>query len=47
MRNRSRSSSRAVLVLLHYVMGPAPMELQFWPGAIFAMTLYILPPQAP
>jgi len=68
-----------VLVLLSYVMGPAPMELQFWPGsivmmlvaaltaslvtnsgrsawfvgvlvltvyAIFAMTLYLLPPAA-
>ncbi len=68
-----------VLALLSYVMGPAPMDLQFWPGAvvmmliatmtvslitstgrsawfvgvvvlgvyiIFAMTLYLLPPQA-
>lgn len=68
-----------VLVLLSYVLGPAPMSLQFWPGAvvmmmiatltaslvttsgssawfvgvlvlmvylIFAMTLYLLPPQA-
>jgi len=68
-----------VLVLLSYVMGPAPMNLQFWPGAvvmmliatmtaalvtnsgrstwfvgvlvvmvyaIFAMTLYLLPPRA-
>jgi len=67
-----------VLVLLSYVMGPAPMALDFWPGAvsmmliatltatlvtnsgrsawfvgvlllmvylIFAMTLYVLPPQ--
>ena len=67
-----------VLVLLSYLMGPAPMNLQFWPGAvvtmmiatitassvtnagrstwfvgvlvlmvylIFAMTLYLLPPQ--
>src|SRR5258708_4649334 len=67
-----------VLVLLSYVIGPAPMTLQFWPGAvvmmliaamtaslvtnsgrsawfvgvlllmvylIFAMTLYLLPPQ--
>ena len=66
-----------VLVLLSYVMGPAPMDLRFWPGAvvmtlfatltaalvtnsgrsawfvgvlvltvylIFAMTLYLLPP---
>ncbi len=67
-----------VLVLLSYFIGPAPMDLQFWPGAvvmiliatitatlvtnggqsawytgvlvlmvylIFAMTLYLLPPQ--
>jgi len=67
-----------MLVLLSYVIGPAPMNLQFWPGAIammliatmtaslivnsgrsawfvgvliinvylvFAMTLYLLPPQ--
>jgi Ca2+:H+ antiporter len=67
-----------ILVLLSYVLGPAPMNLQFWPGAvammliatvtvslvtnggrsawfvgvlllnvylIFAMTLYLLPPQ--
>jgi Ca2+:H+ antiporter len=67
-----------VLVLVSYVVGPAPMNLQFWPGAIammliatvtaslvtnsgrsawfvgvlvvnvylvFAMTLYLLPPQ--
>lgn len=67
-----------VLVLLSHVMGPAPMDLRFWPGAvvmvlistataflvtstgrsawfvgvlvlmvylIFAMTLYLLPPQ--
>jgi len=69
-----------LLVLLSYFLGPAPMDLQFWPGAvvmiliamliaslvtntgrsawfvgvlllmvysIFAMTLYMLPPQAP
>ena len=68
-----------LLVLLSYVIGPAPMDLQFWPGAvvmilvaavtvplvtnngrsawfvgallvmvylIFAMTLYLLPPQS-
>jgi Ca2+:H+ antiporter len=68
-----------VLVLLSYLIGPAPMDLQFWPGAVamvliatltalfvtnsgrsawfvgvlvlmvylvFAMTLYLLPPQA-
>jgi Ca2+:H+ antiporter len=67
-----------VLVLLSYVIGPAPMDLQFWPGAVvmvfvstlvaafitsggrsawfvgvllvfvyavFAITLYMLPPQ--
>jgi len=69
-----------VLVLASYFIGPAPMDLQFWPGAvvmiliatltatlvtnggrsawfvgvlllmvylIFAMTLYMLPPQGP
>jgi Ca2+:H+ antiporter len=69
-----------VLVLLSYVVGPTPMDLQLWPGAVvmmfvatlcaafitvggrsawfvgvlllmvylvFAMTLYLLPPQAP
>jgi len=69
-----------VLVLLSYVIGPTPMDLQFWPGAvvmviistltvslltssgrsawfvgvlvlavymIFAVTLYLLPPQSP
>lgn len=69
-----------VLVLVSYVIGPMPMDLQFWPGAVvmvlvatltaafitvggrsawfvgvlllmvylvFAMTLYLLPPQAP
>ena len=68
-----------VLVLLSYVLGPQPMDLQFWPGAVvmmliatmaaalvtssgrstwfvgvfvlmvylvFAMTLFLLPPQA-
>jgi Ca2+:H+ antiporter len=68
-----------VLVLLSYVVGPMPMDLQFWPGAVvmvfvatlvaafitssgrsawfvgallilvygvFAVTLYVLPPQA-
>ena len=68
-----------VLVLLSYVLGPTPMDLQFWPGAVamvfaatlvaafitsggrsawfigvllllvyavFAITLYLLPPQA-
>jgi Ca2+:H+ antiporter len=69
-----------VLVLASYVIGPSPMDLQFWPGAIvmmliatltaslvtnsgrsawfvgvlllmvyavFAMTLYLLPPRTP
>src|SRR5436189_3253833 len=69
-----------VLVLLSYVLGPTPMNLQFWPGAVvtilvatlvaafitsggrsawfvgvllifvyavFAITLYLLPPQVP
>lgn len=69
-----------VLVLLSYVLGPTPMDLQFWPGAvvmmliatttaclvtnagrstwfvgvlvtavyaIFAMSLYLLPPRTP
>jgi Ca2+:H+ antiporter len=69
-----------VLVLLSYVIGPTPMNIQFWPGAvvmillatltaamvtnsgrsawfigtlalmvyaIFAMTLYLLPPRSP
>jgi Ca2+:H+ antiporter len=69
-----------VLVLLSYVIGPTPMSIQFWPGAvvmilistltaamvtnggrsawfigalallvyaIFAMTLYLLPPRTP
>jgi Ca2+:H+ antiporter len=68
-----------VLVLVSYFIGPTPMELEFWPGAvvmiliatlttsvvtnsgrsawfvgvlmlmvylIFAMTLYLLPPQS-
>jgi Ca2+:H+ antiporter len=26
-----------VLVLLSYVIGPAPMDLQFWPGAVIMM----------
>jgi Ca2+:H+ antiporter len=28
-----------VLVLLSYVVGPAPMDLQFWPGAVVMMLL--------
>jgi Ca2+:H+ antiporter len=69
-----------VLVLLSYVVGPAPMTLEFWPGAvvmvliatltatlvtnggrsawfvgtlvlmvyaIFAMTLFLMPPRVP
>ena len=26
-----------VLVLLSYVVGPSPMSLQFWPGAVVMM----------
>src|SRR6185503_1583708 len=28
-----------VLVLLSYVMGPTPMTLQFWPGAVVMMLI--------
>jgi len=28
-----------VLVLLSYVIGPAPMDLQFWPGAVAMMLI--------
>jgi Ca2+:H+ antiporter len=28
-----------VLVLVSYVMGPAPMDLQFWPGAVVMMLI--------
>jgi len=31
-----------VLVLLSYVMGPAPMDLQFWPGAVVMMLISTL-----
>jgi Ca2+:H+ antiporter len=31
-----------VLVLLSYVIGPAPMDLQFWPGAVVMMLLATL-----
>jgi Ca2+:H+ antiporter len=31
-----------VLVLLSYVIGPAPMNLQFWPGAVVMMLLLVL-----
>src|SRR5204863_2363200 len=31
-----------VLVLLSYVMGPTPMDLQFWPGAIVMMLIATL-----
>jgi Ca2+:H+ antiporter len=33
-RPRSHYSSVPVLVLLSYVIGPKPMDLQFWPGAV-------------
>jgi Ca2+:H+ antiporter len=28
-----------VLVLLSYVLGPSPMDLQFWPGAVVMMLI--------
>ena len=28
-----------ILVLLSYVIGPAPMDLQFWPGAVVMMLI--------
>ena len=31
-----------VLVLLSYVLGPAPMDLQFWPGAVVMMLIAAL-----
>jgi Ca2+:H+ antiporter len=31
-----------VLVLLSYVMGPAPMDLRFWPGAVVMMLIATL-----
>jgi Ca2+:H+ antiporter len=31
-----------VLVLLSYVIGPAPMDLQFWPGAVVMMLIATL-----
>ena len=31
-----------VLVLLSYVMGPSPMDLQFWPGAVVMMLVATL-----
>jgi len=31
-----------VLVLLSYVMGPTPMDLQFWPGAVVMMLIATL-----
>ena len=31
-----------VLVLLSYVIGPAPMDLQFWPGAVLMMLIAVL-----
>jgi len=79
LRDKLAAVITPVLVLLSYVIGPTPMDLQFWPGAvvmiliatltaslvtnsgrstwfvgvlvlmvyvIFAMTLYLLPPQS-
>jgi Ca2+:H+ antiporter len=31
-----------VLVLLSYVIGPQPMSLEFWPGAVIMMMLSVL-----
>jgi Ca2+:H+ antiporter len=31
-----------VLVLLSYVLGPSPMDLQFWPGAVVMMLIAVL-----
>jgi Ca2+:H+ antiporter len=31
-----------VLVLLSYVLGPSPMDLQFWPGAVVMMLVATL-----
>ena len=31
-----------VLVLLSYVIGPAPMDLRFWPGAVVMMLIATL-----
>jgi Ca2+:H+ antiporter len=31
-----------VLVLLSYVIGPAPMDLQFWPGAVVMILIATL-----
>ena len=31
-----------MLVLLSYFIGPAPMDLQFWPGAIVMMLIATL-----
>ena len=31
-----------VLVLLSYVVGPAPMDLRFWPGAVVMMLIATL-----
>ena len=31
-----------VLVLLSYIIGPSPMDLQFWPGAVVMMLIATL-----
>jgi Ca2+:H+ antiporter len=31
-----------VLVLLSYVLGPTPMDLRFWPGAVVMMLIATL-----
>jgi len=38
-RVADRALRRAVLVLLSYVLGPSPMGLQFWPGAVVMMLI--------
>jgi Ca2+:H+ antiporter len=32
-----------VLVLLSYVIGPKPMDLQFWPGAVVMVMIATIP----
>jgi Ca2+:H+ antiporter len=31
-----------VLVLLSYVLGPSPMDLQFWPGSVVMMLIAVM-----
>jgi hypothetical protein len=39
---RSSSDRQSVLVLLSYVIGPAPMDLRFWPSAVLMMLIATL-----